>query len=81
VANFDVRDGMAHTRNLTIDTRTMLIRGEGDVNLRDETLDLRLQGKPKSARLIESPRRSRCADTGATRASASMSDVRQVKAD
>jgi uncharacterized protein involved in outer membrane biogenesis len=52
VAHFDVRDGVAHTRDLVIDTRTMLIRGEGDVNLRNETLNLRLQGQPKRVRLI-----------------------------
>lgn len=52
VARFDVRDGVAHTRNLVIDTRTMLIHGEGNVNLRDEMLDLRLQGSPKRVRLI-----------------------------
>ena len=52
VAHFDVRDGIAHTRNILVDTRTMLIHGEGDVNLRNETLDLRLQGQPKRVRLI-----------------------------
>src|SRR6185295_14569139 len=52
VANFDVRDGVAHTRSIVIDTRTMLIRGEGDVNLRNETLDLRLQGQPKRLRFV-----------------------------
>ncbi len=52
VAHFDVRDGIAHTRNMLFDTRTMLIHGQGDVNLRNETLDLRLQGKPKRVRLI-----------------------------
>ena len=52
VAQFDVRDGIAHTRNIVIDTRTMLIHGEGDVNLRDETLNMRLQGQPKRVRLV-----------------------------
>jgi len=52
VANFDVRDGVAHTRSIVIDTRTMLIHGEGDVNLRNETLDLRLQGQPKRLRFV-----------------------------
>ncbi len=52
VAHFDVRDGIAHTRNILFDTRTMLIHGEGDVNLRNETLDLRLRGQPKRVRLI-----------------------------
>jgi uncharacterized protein involved in outer membrane biogenesis len=52
VAQFDVRNGIAHTRTMVIDTRTMLIHGEGDVNLRDETLNLRLQGEPKRVRLV-----------------------------
>jgi uncharacterized protein involved in outer membrane biogenesis len=35
-----------------VDTETMLIQGEGTVSLRDETLNLRLQGQPKEPRLI-----------------------------
>lgn len=52
VASFDVRDGVATTRNLVFDTQTMLIHGSGNVNLRDETLNLRLQGEPKEPRLV-----------------------------
>ncbi|MFZ2029139.1 MAG: AsmA family protein [Vitreimonas sp.] len=52
VAHFDVRNGVATTRNLVFDTETMLIHGSGDVNLRNETLNLRLQGEPKQPRLV-----------------------------
>ena len=52
VAHFDVRNGVATTRNLVFDTETMLIHGSGDVNLRNETLNLRLQGQPKEPRLV-----------------------------
>jgi uncharacterized protein involved in outer membrane biogenesis len=52
VASFRVNDGIARARTIVFDTKNVLIRGEGRVNLRDETLDLRLQGEPKEARLI-----------------------------
>jgi AsmA family protein len=52
VASFRVNNGVAQARSIVIDTETMLIRGEGTVSLRDETLDLRLQGEPKEARII-----------------------------
>lgn len=52
VASFDVRNGIAHARTIVFDTENVLIRGEGNVSLRDETLNLRIQGEPKEARLI-----------------------------
>jgi hypothetical protein len=52
VANFRVDNGVARARSMVFDTETMLIRGEGRVSLRDETLDLTLQGEPKEPRLI-----------------------------
>lgn len=52
VAHFRVRDGIAEARSIVFDTRTMLIRGRGTVSLRDETLDLTIEGAPKEARLI-----------------------------
>jgi uncharacterized protein involved in outer membrane biogenesis len=52
VASFRVRNGIAHARSIVFDTDTMLIQGRGTVSLRDETLDLRLEGDPKEARLI-----------------------------
>jgi uncharacterized protein involved in outer membrane biogenesis len=52
VASFRVTNGIAQARSIVIDTETMLIRGDGTVSLRNETLDLRIQGEPKEARLI-----------------------------
>ncbi len=52
VASFDVRNGVASTRSLVVDTDDILIRGGGGVNLRDETLDLEIQGEPKEPRLV-----------------------------
>jgi len=52
VASFDVANGIAQSRTIVVDTDTILIRGEGSINLRDETLDLEIQGEPKEARLI-----------------------------
>lgn len=52
VASFRVDNGVAHVRSMVFDTDTMLIEGSGSISLRNETLDLRLQGEPKEARLI-----------------------------
>lgn len=52
VASFRVRNGVAQARSIVFDTETMLIRGRGSVSLREETLDLRIEGDPKEARLI-----------------------------
>lgn len=52
VASFRVDNGIARTRSILIDTETVLIAGRGSVSLRDETVDLQLQGEPKEARLV-----------------------------
>ncbi|MET0182932.1 MAG: AsmA family protein [Caulobacterales bacterium] len=52
VADFTVRSGIADRRLMVIDTSDVLIVGEGGVNLDNETIDVRLQGKPKEARLL-----------------------------
>lgn len=52
VASFDVRGGVARARTIVFDTETMLIQGSGSINLGDETMDLRLEGEPKEARLV-----------------------------
>jgi AsmA family protein len=52
VASFSVNNGIARTRTLVIDTETVLITGSGTVSLRDETLDLEIEGEPKEPRLI-----------------------------
>jgi uncharacterized protein involved in outer membrane biogenesis len=52
VASFRVQNGVARTQTLVFDTETMLIEGSGTVNLRQETIDLEIEGEPKEPRLI-----------------------------
>jgi len=52
VADFQARNGVFTARNLLFDTQTVLVTGEGTVDLRDETLDLTLKGRPKQFRLV-----------------------------
>ena len=47
VASFDAQDGVMTSRQFVIDTDPVRVDASGSVNLRDETIDLRLQGKPK----------------------------------
>jgi uncharacterized protein involved in outer membrane biogenesis len=50
--DFKVTDGRMQTRALAFDTTDTIIVGEGDINLRDETLDLRLRPRPKDRSLF-----------------------------
>ncbi|HEY5083978.1 MAG TPA: AsmA family protein, partial [Rhizomicrobium sp.] len=52
VASFGVKDGMMTAQQFIIDTDPVRVDGSGTVNLRDETMDLKLQGKPKSFQLV-----------------------------
>ena len=52
VADFEARDGILSARRIVLDTGVVLATGSGRIDLRDETLDLRLTGKPKKFRLI-----------------------------
>ncbi|GIL38690.1 AsmA family protein [Roseiterribacter gracilis] len=47
VADFNVRDGIMDPRALVIDTTDTLIVGQGDISLRREALDLRIEANPK----------------------------------
>jgi uncharacterized protein involved in outer membrane biogenesis len=47
VSGFDIKDGKAKVTALVVDTPDMTVIGEGEVNLRDETLDLALKPYPK----------------------------------
>jgi uncharacterized protein involved in outer membrane biogenesis len=47
VAGFNIRDGMATTTALVVDTDEMSVIGDGDVNLRNEELDISLKPLPK----------------------------------
>jgi uncharacterized protein involved in outer membrane biogenesis len=52
VANFGARDGVLTAQPLVIDTDPVRVDGSGTINLRDETVDLRLQGKPKNFQIM-----------------------------
>ncbi|HEY6514629.1 MAG TPA: AsmA family protein [Steroidobacteraceae bacterium] len=51
IADFDAHDGIAKVRQVVFDTQVVLITGLGDVNLRNERLNLQLTGRPKKFRL------------------------------
>ena len=50
--DFKVTDGRMQTRALAFDTTDTIIVGEGGIDLRDETLDLRLRPRPKDRSLF-----------------------------
>jgi uncharacterized protein involved in outer membrane biogenesis len=52
VANFKASGGELKASTFVLDTTNVLVTGQGDINLKDETLDLSLQGKPKKARML-----------------------------
>ena len=52
VADFRASNGILNAQRLIIDTDPVLSTGTGWINLRDETLSLRLTGKPKKFQLL-----------------------------
>lgn len=50
--DFAVTDGVMHARALAFDTTDTIIVGDGTINLREETLDLRLRPRPKDRSLF-----------------------------
>ena len=50
--DFAVGNGVMSTRALAFDTTDTIIVGEGNISLRDETLDLRLRPRPKDRSLF-----------------------------
>lgn len=52
VADFQVRNGVLNAQSIVVDTETMLISGRGTVSLRDETMNLRIEGEAKEPRLV-----------------------------
>ena len=50
--DFTVKNGVMTSRGLAFDTTDTLIVGEGQVSLRDETLDLKLRPRPKDRSLF-----------------------------
>ena len=51
-ASFGVKDGVMTAQEFVIDTDPVRVDGSGTINLRDETMDLKLQGKPKNFQLV-----------------------------
>ena len=52
VASFDAKQGVLTSRQMVIDTEPVRVEGSGTINLRDETLDMQLQGKPKHFQFV-----------------------------
>jgi uncharacterized protein involved in outer membrane biogenesis len=52
VANFKANNGHLQATTFVIDTTNVLVTGEGQVDLNDETLDLSLRGQPKKVRML-----------------------------
>jgi AsmA protein len=47
IGDFAVKDGVMHSNALVFDTEVVNIQGEGQINLKDEALDLKLKPEPK----------------------------------
>jgi uncharacterized protein involved in outer membrane biogenesis len=52
VADFGVKDGRMQARQFVLDTDPVRVDAGGWVDLKDETLDVKLEGKPKSFQLL-----------------------------
>lgn len=52
VADFKVTDGIARSTTIIADTDVVLVKGSGSVNLREERLNLRIEGDSKKPRLL-----------------------------
>ncbi|MDD5412458.1 MAG: AsmA family protein [Methylobacter sp.] len=52
IADFGVTQGLMRTQPLVMDTTESNIVGKGEINLRDETLDLHLTAHPKTASIL-----------------------------
>jgi hypothetical protein len=53
IARFDIHDGVAKSHKLLLDTPNVLSLGEGIIDLRKETIDIRAEPHPKKKHLIE----------------------------
>ena len=52
VSRFDFTDGIATSKGLLVDTDKVVITGGGRINLKDESLDLRIDPRPKERSLV-----------------------------
>jgi AsmA protein len=51
VADFGMKNGLMHTNAFVFDTQVVDVKGEGDVNLKNEAMDLKLDPHPKEKSL------------------------------
>lgn len=52
VADFEVKNGVAQVANAVFDTGVVRAQGKGSIDLRNETVDLRLDGQSKKPRIL-----------------------------
>jgi uncharacterized protein involved in outer membrane biogenesis len=52
VADFQVKNGVAHSNRILADTGVVLVEGSGSVNLESERMNLRFEGDSKKPRLL-----------------------------
>jgi uncharacterized protein involved in outer membrane biogenesis len=50
--HFDAKSGVLASQQFILDTDPVLVEGSGSLNMKDETMDLRVQGKPKHFQLF-----------------------------
>ncbi|MCZ6758487.1 MAG: hypothetical protein O7C39_09415, partial [Bacteroidetes bacterium] len=53
IARFDFHDGVGKSESLMLDTANVLSQGEGVIDLRDETIDIKADPRPKKKQLVE----------------------------
>jgi uncharacterized protein involved in outer membrane biogenesis len=52
VMSFNTQNGVMNAQQILLDTEPTRLDGHGEINLKDETLDMTLQGKPKHFQLL-----------------------------
>jgi AsmA family protein len=52
VAEFSAKDGILNLNQFVFDTQVVQVSGEGSINMKTETMNLRLTGHPKEFRLV-----------------------------
>lgn len=52
VAHFAAKDGVMTAHRFIFDTEPVLVQGRGTIDMRDETMDMTVQGKPKHFQLL-----------------------------
>jgi uncharacterized protein involved in outer membrane biogenesis len=52
VADFKVKDGLLKAQTFVVDTTDTNVSGEGDINLKNEKMDLKLEAHPKDPSLL-----------------------------